>query len=102
MDYSEVIRRSIRKDFAHSNMRKKGYAPIVPHPLNTKRVLSINERCEYYPFRRMIEGKIVRILSEGMSGVWVEFVNDFDRQRLNEAAGWNSKKKHLINAKFDK
>ena len=46
-DYNELVRRSIRRDFAKANYKRNARAPKTPHPQNTKRVLAINEQCEY-------------------------------------------------------
>ena len=102
-DYGELVRRSIRKDFAKANFKRNGRAPKTPHPKNTKRVLALNECCEYYRFRKYFIGHLVRILDKGISGVWIEFVRDDDRARLNNAAGWSdAKRKYLLQgAKFD-
>lgn len=102
-DYNELVRRSIRKDFAKANFKRNGRAPKTPHPKNTKRVLAINEQCEYYRFRKHFVGRLVRIVDDAISGVWVEFVRDADRESLNAAAGWSgNKQKYLLQgAKFD-
>ena len=102
-DWNEVVRTSIRKDFAKANFKRQGKAPKTPHPIKTKRVLAINERCEYYKFKKHIVGRLVRIIENAKSGVWVEFVNDEDRKNLNNAAGWSDKKclYLLTSPKFD-
>lgn len=102
-DYNELVRRSIRKDFAKANFKRNASAPKTPHPKNTKRVLSVNERCEYYRLRKYFVGRLVRIVDDAISGVWVEFVRDADRESLNAAAGWSgNKRKYLLQgAKFD-
>lgn len=102
-DLNEIVRRSIRKDFANANFKRYVSAPKTPHPIKTKRVLSINERCEYYKFKKHIVGRLVRIVENATSGVWVEFVNDEDRRSLNNAAGWSDKKclYLLTGPKFD-
>lgn len=102
-DYNELVRRSIRRDFAKANFKRNGRAPKTPHPQNTKRVLALNERCSYYRFRKYFIGKLVRVVDEGISGVWVEFVRDCDRENLNKAAGWSDcKRQYLLEgAKFD-
>lgn len=102
-DYNELVRRSIRKDFARANFKRNGRAPKTPHPKNTKRVLAINEQCDYYRFRKYFVGRLVRIVeSAAISGVWVEFVRDADRECLNAAAGWSGNKRMylLYGAKF--
>ena len=102
-DYNELVRRSIRRDFAKANFKRNGHAPKAPHPKNTKRVLGINEQCEYYRFRKYFIGRLVRIVEKAISGVWVEFVRDSDHERLNNAAGWSKyKNRYLLQgAKFD-
>lgn len=102
-DYNELVRRSIRKDFAKANFKRNARVPKTPHPKNTKRVLSVNEQCEYYRFRKYFVGRLVRIVDGAISGVWVEFVRDADRESLNAAAGWSdNKRKYLLQgAKFD-
>lgn len=102
-DFLELSRRSIRKDFAKANFKRNGRIPKTPHPKNTKRVLAINEQCEYYKYRRFFIGRLVRIVSQGITGVWVEFVRDGDRENLNNMAGWSGNKKQYLlqGAKFD-
>lgn len=103
-DYLEISRRSIRKDFAKANFKRNGRAPKTPHPKNTKRIVALNESCEYYKFRKFFVGKLIRIVDDAsVGGIWVEFVRDADRVNLNNAAEWsNNKCKYLLyGAKFD-
>ena len=102
-DFGELVRRSIRKDFTKANFKRNGHVPKIPHPLNTKRVLAINEQCGYYKYRRFFVGRLVRVVAPAISGVWVEFVRDADRQKLNKAAGWGDMKQKylLVGPKFD-
>lgn len=103
-DFNELVRRSIRKDFAHANYKRNAPAPIKPHPKNTKRVLELSEQCAYFKFRKFFIGRLVRIVTKAIfGGVWVEFVREGDRESLNNAAGWsNDKRKYLLQgAKFD-
>lgn len=103
-DWNEVVRTSIRKDFANANFKRQGKAPKTPHPKNTKRVLAINEQCEYYRFKKYLVGRLVRIIKNRDGGnVWIEFVNDEDRKALNNAAGWSDSKNQylLYGPKFD-
>lgn len=91
------MRRSIKRDFANANFKRLGHAPKEPRPLNQKRVKSINEKCEYYKYRKYFIGKLIRIVDGGgQNGTWVEFVRDFDRQKLNKAAGWSDTKKWYL------
>lgn len=102
MNYEDLIRRSIKKDFAKANFVKNGHAPKTPHPERTKRVLDLNDKSGYTRFRRFIVGKLVRILEPASNGFWVEFVRDADRDALNAAAGWKNKSRYLLDGvKFD-
>ena len=103
-DYNELIRRSIRRDFAKANFKRNGRAPKTPHPKNTRRVLELNDTSGYREFRRYIVGRLVQIIERGYNGgFWVEFVRDSDRNALNTAAGWsNDKRRFLLDGvKFD-
>ena len=103
-DYNELVRRSIRKDFAKANFKRNGRAPKTPHPKHTRRVLDLNETSGYAKFRRLIVGRLVRIVEHGCNnGFWVEFVRDADRDALNAAAGWSKDKRRFLldGVKFD-
>lgn len=102
-DYSEIVRRSIRRDFAKANFKRNGRVPKTPHPKDTKRVVDLNELSGYAKFRRYIVGRLVRIVEKGLNGCWVEFVRDQDREALNRAAGWTKEKCRFLldGAKFD-
>lgn len=103
-DYTETVRRSMRKDFTNATFKRLAKAPKTPHPINIKRVLALNENCQYYKFRRFFEKRLVRLLRESIvGGIWVEFVNDVDRKQLNDAAGWTDDKREYLlqGAKFD-
>lgn len=96
-DYNELVRRSIRKDFAKANFKRNGRVPKTPHPKNTRRVLDLNESSAYAPFRRLVVGRLVRIIEHGhQNGYWVEFVRDADRDALNAAAGWSQDKRRFL------
>lgn len=96
-DYSELVRRSIRKDFANANFKKLGQQVKAPHPLNTKRITGVRKQCDYFKYSRFLLGKLVRILEEtNTGGKWVEFVNDNDRKALNNAAGWSDGKNRYL------
>ena len=101
-DYEELVRRSIRKDFARANFKRNGRAPKVPHPKDVKRIMALNVNCEYYRFRRFFVGHLVRLVGNAPCGTWVEFVRDADRERFNAAAGYGMKAKYLLyHAIFD-
>lgn len=101
-DWSELVRRSIRKDFAKAHFKRLREVK-TPHPKDTKRVLEVGEKSSYLRFRRLIEGRLVRLIERGSTGYWVEFVNEVDRNRLNAAAGWSQNKTRYLfdNIKFD-
>lgn len=101
--YDEDVRRSIRRDFKKANFKRNGRVPKIPHPKNVRRVIELNEASSYYPFRRFIVGKLFRVLEKGFDGgVWVDFVNDTERDALNSAAGWKDKRRFLFDGvRFD-
>ena len=103
-DYTETVRRSMRKDFTNATFKRLAKAPKTPHPKDTKRVLELNPDCQYYKFRRFFEKRLVRLLRQStVGGTWVEFVVDADRKQLNDAAGWSDMKREYLlqGAKFD-
>ena len=103
-NYTEIVRRSIRKDFENAHFKKLAKGPKKPHPANTKRVLELNPNCQYYQFRKFFVNHLVRIIENAkVGGVWVEFVSDTDRKNLNSNAGWSDMKtKYLLQGvKFD-
>jgi hypothetical protein len=103
-DFEELVRRSIRKDFAEANFKRNGRVPKIPHPKGTKRIIELDPQSEYYRFRKYLIGRLVRTITEGATGgIWVEFVNDADKRRLNKAAGWSEEKNRYLlqGVKFD-
>lgn len=103
-DFNELVRRSIRKDFAKANFKRNARVPKTPHPKHTRRVVELNETSGYARFRRYIVGRLVRIVESGYNGgYWVEFVRDADRDALNAAAGWSQDKRRFLldGVKFD-
>ena len=63
-DYTETVRRSMRKDFTNATFKRLAKAPKTPHPKDTKRVLELNPDCQYYKFRRFFEKRLVRLLRQ--------------------------------------
>lgn len=103
-DFNEIVRRSIRKDFAKANFKRNGRAPKTPHPKHTRRVVDLNDASAYKQFRRYVVGRLVRIVESGIhGGYWVEFVRDADRDALNAAAGCSKDKRRFLldGVKFD-
>ena len=101
-NYDDIVRRSIRKDFAKANFKRNARTPKTRKP-KTKRVLELFETSEYYRFRKLIVGRLVRVIEQGIiGGHWVEFVNKEDQDALNRAAGWTDKRLFLLDGvKFD-
>lgn len=100
IDYAEVSRRSIKRDFQTITTR----AAVVQHKdSDVKRVLSISEYSAYAKYKRYIVGKLVRIVDKGEYGNWVRFVNESDAKALNCIAGWSDAKRDYLldGAKFD-
>lgn len=92
-DYAEIIRHSVRRDFAKANFKRLGQSPKAPRPKHIRRVVGMNETSGYAKFRRLVVGKLVRILGRWDGGGWfVQFVRDEDRRALNRAAGWSNDK----------
>lgn len=101
-DYSEIVRRSIKRDFFKANFKRNARNPKTRKP-KIKRVIELFEGSEYYRYRKLIVGRLVRVIEQGIiGGYWVEFVNDSERDALNNAAGWKDKKRFLLDGvKFD-
>ena len=102
-DYSDIVRRSIRKDFAKANYKRNARAPKAQRPKDARRVVDLNESSIYAKYRRFIVGRLVRICNQVFGyGVWVQFVYDDDRVALNRVAGWSDNKREYLldGAKF--
>ena len=92
-DYTETIRRSVKRDFAKANFKRLGQSPKTPRPKHIRRVVGMTDTSGYAKFRRLVVGKLVRILGRWDGGGWfVQFVRDEDRRALNRAAGWSNDK----------
>ncbi len=102
-DYHELVRRSIKSDFARANYKRNAREPKTQRPKDTKRVVELNQTSGYYEFRKLILGRLVRIVGTGLlCGTWVEFVHESDRLALNRAGGWSDKRQFLLDGvKFD-
>lgn len=89
IDYSEISRRSIKRDF--SQVKNK------PESNSERRVSFVCENSGYYKYKSFILGKLVRIIERAEIGWICEFVHDDDRKALNAYAGWsNNKKTYLL------
>lgn len=95
-DFSEVVRRSMRKDFEKASIRQKKDSGTV-------RVREIDDRSNYAAYKRFFIGKMMKIMGPGeFGGYWVEFVYETDRIALCRAANWKSKQRFLLDfAKFE-
>lgn len=91
-NYNALVRLSIGRDFRNANFRKKEVQES-----HIRRVSELNAASSYAPYKKLVIGKLVRILSSGTyGGMWVEFVYEDDRQALNKAAGWSDEKKKYL------
>lgn len=109
-DYSLVSRLSIQRDFRNASF-KRPFGPEHrkeqerPQPeSNVKRIISMDDHCEYKQYRRFFVGKLVRIIEKANSGGnWVSFVNEKDKTILNNAAGFSENKCRylLYGVKYD-
>lgn len=89
-DYFELVRRSIRKDFATANFKRKQ----APTGKPIRRVKELTELSGYASMRRFFVGKLVRIMDSAYSGGYmVEFVFERDRKTMNAAAGYSDDKR---------
>lgn len=106
-DYGLVSRLSIQRDFRNASFNRATGTPREPKPKcenNVKRIISMDDRCEYKQYRRFFVGKLIRIIEKANSGGnWVSFVNDKDKVALNSAAGWSENKNQylLYGVKYD-
>ena len=100
-DYFELVRRSIRKDFATANFKRK-QAPKMPA---VRRVKEMTDLSGYAPQRRYFIGRLVRVVDNAYNGGYmVEFVFEKDRKAMNTAAGYSDDKRvYLLDCvKFNK
>ena len=92
-DYNELVRNSIKKDFANANFKKKK----IERNNGPQRIVAIADSSTYANFRRLLLGRLVRVIKSGYScGYWVEFVREKDREALNAAAGWSEDKRQFL------
>lgn len=91
-NYDDIVRRSIRKDFMNANYKKE--RKTKP---GRERIVSLSKESSYYSHRKLIVGRLVRVIRQGvMGGYWVEFVYSSDRDALNNACGWKDKTEFLL------
>lgn len=110
MDYGLVSRLSIQRDFRNASFNRIT-GPQRPEPAqrpkresNVKRIISMDDHCDYKQYRRFFIGKLVRIVAPAQSGgKWVSFVHEQDKNALNSAAGWSENKCQylLYGVKYD-
>ena len=75
----EAVRRSVRADFPEV-IRITAVGPGY-----------------YFPYRRFLLGKAMRIVKRCPDGIWCEFVHASDGEALNAVAGWSAAKtKYLL------
>ena len=92
-DYDELVRESIKKDFENAHFKnRKPERKDEP-----KRIAAVADSSTYANFRRLLLGRLVRVIKSGYScGYWVEFVREKDREALNAAAGWSTDKRQFL------
>ena len=107
MDYGLVSRLSIQRDFRNASFNRAmgTQREIKPkRESNVKRIISMDDHCDYKQYRRFFIGKLVRIMAPAQSGGnWVSFVHEQDKNALNGAAGWSENKCQylLYGVKYD-
>lgn len=104
-DYGLASRLSIQRDFLNASFNRA--TPREQRPKrenNVKRIISMDDHCDYKQYRRFFVGKLVRIVATAQSGgKWVSFVHEEDKKALNSAAGWSENKCQylLYGVKYD-
>lgn len=99
IDYGELARRSVKKDFEtfrHPDDDKTGNDTREIRINTEKRIISISDASSYYVYSRFIIGKLIRVKEKatiGSNSYYCEFVHEEDRKSLNMAAGWSDRKK---------
>lgn len=107
MDYGLVSRLSIQRDFRNASFNRATGTPREPKQKrenNVKRIIAMDDVCDYKQYRRFFVGKLVRIVATAQSGgKWVSFVHEEDKNALNGAAGWSERKCQylLYGVKYD-
>lgn len=107
-DFGAVSRRSIARDFYKEEIylpRKKvantgNSEKITPEAGTVKRIALLSQSSEYAKFSKYFIGKLMRLEERTGTGDsttgWYSFVHDEDSQAMNQAAGWTSKKRYLL------
>lgn len=91
-DYREIAMRAMRKDLARNGMQSVRQPPQNGY----KRIREVSPQSSYYPYRRLLLGKLVKPAANTMLGNWFTFVYDNDRKALNKAAGWSDMKEQYM------
>lgn len=95
--FGNISKKSIKKDFEGSGIKKQ--INEVPKVGSEKRIISISERSDYYRYKHLINGKLVRIVDQssiGFNSFICSFVFDEDRIKLNKSLGYTDKKEYLL------
>lgn len=99
-DFGAVSRASIKRDFEKVQLHPK--ANKMPKNedsikiTDALRISYVGEKSDYYKYRNLIAGKLVRVLKKTTIGKICSFVYDDDRKALNKAAGWSDNKKEYL------
>lgn len=101
-DYGDIVRRSIKKDFQQQKKPEQKGMPEIQEPPKSgerKRIIFINQTCEYAKYARFFVGRLVQCVEsrgQGTTTGWYEFVHDDDRMALNAAAMWSDNKRRYF------
>jgi len=95
--FGMISKNSIKKDFKDSGIKKEVDQP--PQMGAERRIIGISERSDYYKYKYLIVGKLVKIVDQssiGFNTYTCSFVFDEDRKALNRALGYSEKQQYLF------
>lgn len=92
-----VVKNSMKKELKDSGLKKEINQP--PQEGAERRIISISEKSDYYKYRYLIVGKLIKIIDHsaiGFNSYTCSFVFDEDRKALNKALGYTDKTQYLF------
>lgn len=91
-DFAAVSRRSVLQDFRQQRAAER--RPDVPTVGNVRKIIFVNPNSCYFPWKSLLLGRLVRLIApaETVGGWWCAFMQEDDRQALNDAANWSDRK----------
>lgn len=95
--FGMISKNSIKKDFKDAGLKKEINQP--PQEGAERRILSISEKSDYYRYKYLIVGRLVKIVdhsSIGFNTYTCSFVFEDDRAALNKALGYTEKQQYLF------